>query len=76
MPAITIAVDSSKEIEILDKHVLIRRTVNQERNVLVPDFDRIIDECVRSKASIQTAYIDYLELVKLIIKCLTAVLTF
>ena len=56
-----IAVDSSKEIEILDKHVLIRRTVNQERNVLVPDFDRIIDECVRSKASIQTAYIDYLE---------------
>ncbi|MCL1604271.1 hypothetical protein M3084_10505 [Succinatimonas hippei] len=56
-----IAVDSSKEIEILDKHVLIRRTVNKERNVLVPDFDRIIDECVRSKASIQTAYIDYLE---------------
>ena len=35
--------------------------MNQERNVLVPDFDRIIDECVRSKASIQTAYIDYLE---------------
>ena len=56
-----VAIESSKEVEILNKHVLIRRTTADARNVLIPDLDNIIDECVKSKASIQTAYIDYLE---------------
>lgn len=57
----SVAIESTKEVEILNKHVLIRRTPNDERNILVPDLDNIIDECVKSKSSIQTAYIDYLE---------------
>ena len=57
----TSGVNSQREVELLDKHIVIHRKNKEKENILIPDFDKIIDSCVKLKTSIQTAYVDYLE---------------